>query len=301
MSSNIYNKNRNRIRTIVLVIIGVVAFVVSITMNIIGMRNALNKERDLSGMAGFSTRKNDSSSLSNSNNKASKDKKNEEIEEKDILINALPLVNLNNNLWDRVKAGFAGFEVNEAGNAIFDDGYIMYCNGKYVNSIVFDLTYEKEVMGHIRVGTDLKTIEKKLGTPTFKTKYYLGYKTREVYVFFHKDEIAVYSNRKMSNENLEELLASYTNNIDNISRSRFLANLRKDYEDFIIELDEEKDEVTAVSLARKVVIKLDSLGTIETEVYNGYDKVDDNNDNILYKTNKEDLIEIVENERIRGK
>ena len=80
-----------------------------------------------------------------------------------------------------------------------------------------------------------------------------------------------------------------------------LANLRKDYEDFIIELDEEKDEVTAVSLARKVVIKLDSLGTIETEVYNGYDKVDDNNDNILYKTNKEDLIEIVENERIRGK
>ena len=282
MSSNIYNKNRNRIRTIVLVIIGVVAFVVSITMNIIGMSNALNKERDLSGMAGFSTRKNDSSSLS-------------------ILINALPLVNLNKNLWDRVKAGFAGFEVNEAGNAIFDDGYIMYCNGKYVNSIVFDLTYEKEVMGHIRVGTDLKTIEKKLGTPTFKTKYYLGYKTREVYVFFHKDEIAVYSNRKMSNENLEELLASYTNNIDNISRSRFLANLRKDYEDFIIELDEEKDEVTAVSLARKVVIKLDSLGTIETEVYNGYDKVDDNNDNILYKTNKEDLIEIVENERIRGK
>ena len=41
-----------------------------------------------------------------------------------------------------MKSGFTDFELDENGNAVFKEGYILYCNGKFVNYVIFDNTYQ---------------------------------------------------------------------------------------------------------------------------------------------------------------
>lgn len=297
------NVNNEKMRIIILVFVGVIAFVVSVGMNIIGMKNAIEKKPDSSGMAGFSVRTKKSESLgTNIETKVNDEGK---VIEDDILVNAVPIIKLNNNNWDRVKANFSGFKLDEDGNAEFDEGYKLFCNGTYVNYVVFDNIYQGEVLGHLKVGTDFKTIENKLGTPTFKTKEYLGYKTREVYVFFYKDEIAVYSNKKQSNKNLENFLKSYLEKTYQKGRTRFLVDIRNDYKDFIIEIDEATNIVTITSLVRQIVARLDSLGNMEVELYNGYDIALEDTQSLVdekrYFLNDDDLVEVVESERRSSK
>lgn len=310
MAAKFQKKKRNeKTRIIVLTIIGVVAFLVSVIMNVIGMRNAINKAPDSSGMEGFSVRTIETEDLNTKkeNTKTEKKDENGTYKENDFLVNALPIVSLNNNNWDRVKAKLNGFELDGDGNAFFKEGYTLYCNGKYVNYIVFHNIFEKEVVGHLKVGEDLKEVEKTLGTPTFqdKGKTYLGYKSRENYVFFYKNEIVVYPNRNFSNRTLEELFQSYFEKSYEKGRTYFLVDIRNNYEDFTIDLEEETDTITITSITRQVIAKLDGLGNIEVTFYNGYKLANDMTKEYIkdkiFIQKEEDLVEITESERVRGK
>ena len=304
MPSNKKNEKeiKSRLKIIILVFIGIIAFIVCIATNIKGLSQVINKESDMSGTAGLSVRQ--SNFLKNS--KETKNTSNKETtSEKDILVNSLPLIKLNNNSWNKVKAQFSEYQTDENGNMFFSDGYTLYCNGKCVNYAVFSSNYEDEIIGHIKVGEDFKQIEKTLGTPTTKTKDYLEYKTRNLYVFFYEDEVCAYPNRSVSNKNLEELFKSYFDRTYGKDRSYFLADIRNNYEDFKIEIDEEADIVTIISTTRQVVANLDNSGAIQVEFYNGY-KVSNNDtkeyiEKQIYKVNNDNLVEIAENERVNGK
>lgn len=298
------NKNKEKKRIILLVLIGSFAFIVSIWMNIVGMKNAINKETDSSGMAGFSVRAKKTDDLDN--NKETKINNKEKIIEEDLLVSALPIIKLNNNNWDRIKANFSGFKLDEEGNVLFENkGYKFYCNGSFVNYIIFDETYKDEVVGHIKVGEDLKEIKKKLGKPTFKLVNGLGYKTKEVYVFFYENEIVVYPNMKYSNYKLEELLNNYANKIYQNGRTHFLVELRNNYKDFNIEMDENENTVKVISTARQITANLDSIGNIEVEFYNNYKFENEETNKLIkegrYITKEEDLVKIFEDERVSGK
>lgn len=296
------NKNKQLLRVIILTVVGSVAFVVSVFMNVVGMRDAINKEPDVSGMAAFSTRTLEDKSVSTNSTKVDDVGK---VVEEDILVNALPIINLNNNKWDRLEAKFSNFTLDENGNAVFDkEGYTLFCNGTYVNYAVFNKNFEKDVIGHVKVGENFDSIETKLGEPTFKRDEYIAYKTREVYVFFYSDEIVVYPNRRISNKKLEELFRDYTERRYFDGRTRFLVEIRERFPDIIITQDEEKDIIYLKSLTRQFVAKLDELGNIEVELYIGYkiatDSVQEYVDKNVYTTNEEDLVEIAENERVSG-
>ena len=260
-----------------------------------------NKEPNTSNIVGFSVR----TSGNSENKKEIKIDSDGNVIEESILINALPIVKLNNNSWDRIKSGLSGYETDGDGNLRFSDGYIAYCNKRYINKVIFNNIYTKEVIGHLKVGADFETIEKTLGTPTFKTKDYIGYKTKEVYAFFRENEITIYPNRKMSNKDLEELFESYFNKSYGKDRTYFLVDIRNNFDDFEIEMDEKNDIVTITSITRQVIAKLDKIGTIEVEFYDGYkvalDSTQKRIDNKEFKTNEENLIEIAESERVSGK
>ena len=289
-----------KLKVIILIFVGIVAFSVSVITNIIGMSQALNKNSDSSGIVGFSFRKSKSTSLGI--DKETKVDDEGKIPETDILVNCLPIIQLNNNKWDRLDAQFSGFQLDENGNAVFKEGYTLYCNGKHVNYVIFNNTYKGEVIGHLKVGTDFKTIEKTLGTPTFKAKEYLGYKTKQVYAFFYENEISIYPKNANSNKSLEDLFERYLNKTYTKDRTHFLVDIREDYEDFTIEMNDENNTVIITSVERQVIAKLDSLGNIEVEFYNGYEVANEKTkeyiDKKLYSTNEEDLVEIMENERI---
>ena len=297
------NELKKKLRIVILIIIGIVSFIVSVGMNVIGMKAVINKETDTSGMAGFSIRTKSDASLG-STQEIKVDSQGKVVEE-DLLINCVPLVSLTNSNWDRIKARFTGFQLDEEGNAIFQDGFTLYCNGKYVNYVIFDKTYSKEVVGYIKVGEDLKTIEDKLGVPTFRTKEGIGYKSKQIYVFFYEDEIVVYPNGVGSNRKFEELLNQYCDKSYGKERTYFIIDIRNQYEDFKIEEDVENNTIIITSIARQVIAKLDKLGNIEVELYNGYkiatEETQNNVDQRLYTTNEDDLVEITENERVRSK
>lgn len=297
------DKLKRKLRIVVLTIVGIVAFVVSVGMNIIGMKNVINKAPDSSGMAGFSVRTKEDESLG-IREEIKIDEQGKIIEE-DLLLNSVPLVFLNNNNWDRIKAKLTDFQLDENGNAIFKDGYVCYCSGKHVNYMVFSKDYQSEVIGHIKVGTDLKTIEKTLGFPTFRLKDGIGYKTKQVYVFFYEDEIAVYPNGIGSNKDLENLFNQYSDKVYGKERTYFIIDIRNKFEDFEINEDLESNTVIITSIARQVVAKLDKLGNIEVELYNGYkiatEETQKKINEKLYLINEDDLVEITESERIRSK
>ena len=109
----------------------------------------------------------------------------------------------------------------------------------------------------------------------------------------------------MSNKNLEELFESYFNKSYGKDRTYFLVDIRNNFDDFEIEMDEKNDIVTITSITRQVIAKLDKIGTIEVEFYDGYkvalDSTQKRIDNKEFKTNEENLIEIAESERVSGK
>ena len=249
---------------------------------------------------GFSTRTRDSEISTNKKTEITIDNEGK-VFETNFSINSIPVINLNNNNWDRMKSKFTGFQLDEKGNAVFEEGYTLYCNGTYVNYIIFNNSYEKDVIEHIKVGTNLKTIEETLGTPTFKRENCLGYKTIQNYVFFYEDEIVVYPNIKLSNKKLETLFKNYFEKIYFKGRTYFLVDIRNNYKDFSIEEDLETDTIILTSTTRQVIAKLDSLDNIEVELYDGYQVSEDFTKDFIeekiYLTNEDDLVDIVESER----
>lgn len=298
------DKKRERTRVILLIIIGGVACVVSIYINIVGMRNAINKAPDSSGMAAISVRTNDGA-LKNTDDSKDKKEDSKKIKETDLLVNCVPVINLINNDWDRLQAGLKGFTLDDLGNAVYDDGYTLYCNGTYVNYVVFNKKFEKEVIGNCRVGDDLKDVKKNLGTPTFSNDGLVGYKTREVYAFFYEDEIVIYPNRTMNNSEFENAINSYKDKIYGKDRTYFLADIRQNYPDFEITEDQDNNVITITSLTRQVIAKLDGLENIDVEFYNGYNFALDTTkkyiEENMYTQNKNDLVEQFEIERINGR
>lgn len=297
------DKKRERTRIIVLIIIGSVAFVVSVYMNIVGMKNAIEKAPDSSGMAGISVRT-DNGSLKNTNTTTNKSNT-KKTKETDMLVNCVPIISLINNDWDRVGASLHDFKLDGNGNAVFDEGYTLYCNGTYVNYAIFNSNYKKEVIGHCKAGDDLDEIQEKLGKPTFTQDGLIGYKTREVYAFFYNDEIVIYPNRTFKNNDFEEAINSYSNKTYGKERTYFVADVRKNYPDFVISEDDDNNEIIMESLSRQVILKLDGLGNIEAEFYNGYEiSLDATKEKIeekIYTQNDDDLVEKFELERIREK
>lgn len=80
----------------------------------------------------------------------------------------------------------------------FDEGIqIRKISGKIYN-IIFTKNYVKPVVNGFTVGEKYDIIIRELGNPTFQNeeKSIIGYKSKEMYVFFEKDQISVYRNTK---------------------------------------------------------------------------------------------------------
>lgn len=84
----------------------------------------------------------------------------------------------------------------------FDEGIEVKTINKKVFNIIFTEKYEKEVVNGIKVNTSFEEIKKILGTPTFnhsnyvenreKEIGYIGYKGKDIYIFFSENEISIY-------------------------------------------------------------------------------------------------------------
>ena len=127
--------------------------------------------------------------------------------------------------------------------AIFQNYYIYFEEGVQTRTIdgkiyhmIFTPKYQNTVINDLAVGANQQEIVDKLGEPTFQNqeKTILGYKTKEAYVFFEKDEISIYQN------NQETKMDSFFELVDAFLEEKYsfkefmnqLTDLWPDYEEY---------------------------------------------------------------------
>lgn len=138
-------KAQENFRMIAIVAGGILAFLIAVFMNIIGIKQTLDSnETNKSGIIGFSFPSNEPEE------KREEKEKNSTIEEKDAMINSILLTKLKNSNWDRITANLKNFTLDENGNAYFEDGTSLYCTGKNVDYVIFDERYQEEIVKHIK-------------------------------------------------------------------------------------------------------------------------------------------------------
>ncbi len=126
-----------------------------------------------------------------------------ELKTTDLSIQASELIDCLQNNWNsNINIGtretiFQNYEI------YFDEGInLRKINGKIYN-IIFTKNYVKPVVNSFTVGENYDIIISKLGTPTFQNedKTIIGYKSKDIYVFFEKNQISIYRNIQESGFN----------------------------------------------------------------------------------------------------
>lgn len=159
-------------------------------------------------------------------------------------------------------------------DSIFDEYYIYFDEGIKVRTInnkiyniVFNKKYNGDVINSNFPGKDLDSIEVNLGEATFKDedKNIIGYKGKDVYVFFTESEISVYRVSTYETDDFFDLADRYVNKeLDFLDFMNELTYLWPDYSDYKYS----KDYVFISYPLKGVEIKLNYEDTNGILIYN---------------------------------
>ena len=132
-------------------------------------------------------------------------KKYKEIKESNLVIESPELLNCIENGWDKQIEFGTRESIFQNYYIFFDEGIkTRIISGKLYN-IVFTDKYVQNVLNGLNPTSKKDLIIEKLGQPTFKNQdgTLIGYKSKDIYVFFVNNEISVYRN---VNENYDTFL-----------------------------------------------------------------------------------------------
>lgn len=133
-------------------------------------------------------------------------------------ISLLPDANVLNYLIENNWSTDANFGTRESifknYNIYFDEGTKFRKIGSSIYNVIFTEKYFGPVVNNIQVGATLSAVKDRLGKPAFEDEDLdvIGYKGKDIYVFFTKNEISIYKNKrydykefwKLADEFLEE-------------------------------------------------------------------------------------------------
>lgn len=113
----------------------------------------------------------------------------------------------------------------------FDEGIEVRNVGTKVFNIVFTNKYEHEILKDIKVGMEIDEIKSILGTPTFEESNMIGYKGKDIYIFFSENEISVYRVEDFTDDGFAEFLESQKDETDINKIVDSLTDLWPDYDE----------------------------------------------------------------------
>lgn len=178
-----------------------------------------------------------------------------EEEEININIKATKIRQAIEESWDIRKVDFGSKESEFEGYEIyFNEGIeVKKLNNKIFN-IVFNMNYKDEVVEGIKVGTTVEEIKEKLGQPHFvsENEIIIGYKTKDIYIFFEEDEISVYRVDNRKRNELEIIINNYVEDRDFKKLTNEIIEKWDDYDIYIA--NEEKFELTYTLKGLKIEV-----------------------------------------------
>ena len=178
----------------------------------------------------------------------------------------------------------------------FDEGYeIKTIKGKVYN-IVFNKKYNEKIAGGFKVGDDLERIEANIGT-SYKSLSLLGYKTKDYYIYFSKDQISIYPRYKSDYSEFEKLVKEYDKNKNINDFADKLTDIWPDYDKYTYDSNFFEIRYTV----KGVAIHYSSSNPQGIQIYENYEGAlkDEKTDykDVYYKLN-ENLIIQAEKERL---
>lgn len=148
------------------------------------------------------------------------------------------LKNIINNNWNASTVNPS--ERKETKNDYFVyDQYMVMTISKKIYNIVFLNEYKEEVINNLKVGATQEEIIEELGEPDFKQYEVIGYKGKDIYVFFGKSTISIYRVEDFTEGNDEfiELLKNFRENKNSKQLVSKLTDIWDDYNEFEVEGD----------------------------------------------------------------
>lgn len=160
-------------------------------------------------------------------------KENEEI---DVIINSNILNNFIQEDWTGTKTNFGSKDSTfENYDIYFDEGIEVRKIGKKIFNVVFNKKYNTEIVNNIKVGNSFDDIKKNLGNPIFEKEDIIGYKTKDMYIFFNQNEISIYRNDKETSVDFVEFLSTGLNMSSIKVTASNLTDIWSDYDNYQIE------------------------------------------------------------------
>lgn len=152
-------------------------------------------------------------------------------------------------------------------NIYFDEGYeVRFVSGKIFN-MIFTEKYTENVISNLKVGSSEKDIVRTLGNPQFKAGDLLGYKGKNLYLFFYKNQISVYRIEEYKTDNIVETIEKFSkdnNSKELMDQMRILWN---DYDIFENDVNYDRLQYTLKGMS----IKFDSTTKKGIILYNNYE------------------------------
>lgn len=153
-----------------------------------------------------------------------------------MIINSSIIKQAINKKWIYKEIDFGSKESEfENYNIYFDEGIKVRVVNNKVFNIVFNSNYTKPVVDSITVGTKIGNVKEILGTPTYSNDLnkIIGYKNKDIYVFFTNEEISIYRVENEYKDNFYKLLERFANSeIDFQSFTNELTTLWIDYDEY---------------------------------------------------------------------
>ena len=151
-------------------------------------------------------------------------------EQKEYEVNSRILNDIVNNKWEISKVKLKNRKEVKNDYLIYDDFMVRNISKKIYN-IVFLNNYDEPIINGIKVGTSQEEIINKLGQPNYDSLGIIGYKDKNIYVFFGTNTVSVYRV-----ENDESIYDGFIDLVEEFrqtkSSKKFISNLTEIWDDF---------------------------------------------------------------------
>ena len=117
----------------------------------------------------------------------------------------------------------------------FDEGIKYRKIGSSIYNVIFTERFQGTVVNNISVGTSFSSIKQLLGKPAFENEELgvIGYKGKDIYAFFTKDEISIYKNEKYDYKEFWKLVDTFLEeDMDFKTFMNELTYIWKDYSEY---------------------------------------------------------------------
>ena len=191
-----------------------------------------------------------------------------ETEITDFTISSEIVNQLISNNWQAEKVNFGTAESFYRNyNIYFDEGIeTRIVSGKVFN-IIFTSKYQNNIINELNTNSTLEEIKNSLGKPTFDEGSLIGYKGKDIYVFFYNNQISIYRIEQYETEEIAKAIGE--KNVDNSNEKVFVDTIKSIWKDYDI-YDYDENNVKLQYTLKGLVVKYDSTTKKGVIVYNNY-------------------------------